>query len=275
MSKKSGLAKGYLHGFTTDEQNRLYRQAQFFEPHIFGPIDFTQCDRIIEIGCGVGAQTEILLRRHPNLKIDGVDASVKQLARAKKHLSQEIKNKRVKLHQADALNLPFKDNTFDGAFICWLLEHVAKPVEILHEARRVLKDSAWVHCHEVLNSSFFVHPYSPATLQYWFEYNDHQWNMKGDPFLGAKLGNYLQAAGFQNIKTQLINHLYDNRTPKQRALFIDEWIKLLLSGAPSLIEAKKVTAQLVKEMKQELEKLKHDPNSVITYSWVYATGQAL
>ncbi len=271
---KSGLAPGYLHGFTENEQNRLYRQAKFLEPYVFEKIDFSHCRNILEVGSGVGAQTQILLRRFPELKIEGVDASLAQVKRAKSELKKEIKAGRVNFHQADALHLPFEDNTFDGAFVCWLLEHVSEPIEILKEIRRCLRENAVIHCNEVLNSSFFVHPYSPATIQYWFEFNDHQWNMKGDPFIGAKLGYYLQAAGFQNIKTRMVDHHYDNRMPKLRAQFIEEWTQLLLSGAPQLIEAGKINKKLVESMKKELLRLKEDPNSVFVYSWVHAMAQA-
>lgn len=271
---KSGLAKGYLHGFTQNEQDRLYKQAQFLEPYVFEKVDFSSQRRVLEVGSGVGAQTEILLRRFPDLTIDCVDASTEQVARAKKHLARAIRSKRVRIHHGDALNLDFDDNTFDGAFICWLLEHVAEPVEILREVRRCMRENAVIHCNEVMNGSFFVHPYSPATIQYWFEYNDHQWNMKGDPFVGAKLGNYLQAAGFQNIKTRMVDIHYDNRTPKLRAQFIEYWTALLLSGAPSLIRAKKVTPELVEEMRKELLRLKNDPDAVFVYSWVHASAQA-
>jgi hypothetical protein len=98
--------------------------------------------------------------------------------------------------------------------------------------------------------------------------------MKGDPFIGAKLGNYLLEAGYQNIKTRQIVHHYDNRTPKFRAQFIDEWIRLLLSGAPGLLKAGKTDAATVEEMTKELEKLKGDPDSVFYYSWVHASAQA-
>lgn len=271
---KTGLAPGYLHGFTDTEQNRLYRQAQFLEPFVYKDVDFSSARRIVEVGSGVGAQTEILARRFPELRIDSVDASAAQLKTAKKRLAPLIREKRVALHEADALHLPFQDNTFDGAFICWLLEHVSEPVEILKEIRRVMKEGATINITEVLNSSFFVHPYSPATIQYWFEYNDHQWNLKGDPFIGAKLGNYLLASGYQNIRTRHVTHHYDNRMPKLRAQFIDFWATLLLSGAPGLLADKKIKPALVAEMKLELKRLRDDPNSVFIYSWVNATAQA-
>jgi len=177
-SKKTGLAKAYLHGFSKKEQNRLYTQARFFESSVFKNIDFSKQNKIIEVGCGVGAQTEILLERFPHLKIEAVDASKAQLKRASVHLAQYISNKKVNLKCADALHLPFENNSFDGAFLCWFLEHVQNPIEILQEIRRVLKVGAVIYCNEVLNATFYLHPYSPATLQYWFAFNDFQWTMK-------------------------------------------------------------------------------------------------
>ncbi len=274
-AKKSGLAEGYLHGFTKNEQDRLYAQARFLEHSVHQFVSFPHHSRILEVGSGTGAQSEILLRRHPDITLDCVDASPAQIERARAHLGPEIKKGRVKLHVGDALKLPFRDRSFDGAFVCWLLEHVAEPVGILKEIHRCLKENGVVHINEVLNSSFFIHPYSPATLEYWFQYNDHQWNMKGDPFVGAKLGNYLLQAGFQSITTKLVTHHYDNRTPKLRAQFIEYWTELLLSGSESLMKAGKVTPALVAKMKKELALLKKEPSSVFMYTHVYATAQAL
>lgn len=273
--KATGVAKGYLHGYTRDEQDRLYRQARFFEPYIYDSLDYSRQRTLLEVGCGVGAQTEILLRRFPHLRIQGVDSSATQLARARKHLSSYVRSGQVSLQVADALHLPFGDNRFDSAFLCWILEHVQRPLEILQEVRRTLAPGGVITCTEVLNSSFFVHPYSPATLQYWLIYNDHQWNLGGDPFVGAKLANYLQTSGYQNIETRVIHAHYDNRFPKRRAQIIEEWTKLLLSGAPGLIQAKKVSLQDVEAMRKELSRLKDDPNGVFFYSFVQAKAQAL
>jgi ubiquinone/menaquinone biosynthesis C-methylase UbiE len=271
--KLKGIAPGYLHGFSAEEQSRLYRQARFLEPSVFSKINLTNRKNLIEVGCGVGAQTEILLERFPSLQITGIDASKAQITQAKKHLAKPIRQGRVNLQVADALHLPFLNNQFDSAFVCWFLEHVQTPVEILQEIRRVLQSGGVIYCSEVLNNSLYLHPYSPATLQYWFAYNDHQWSLKGDPFVGAKLGNYLIAAGFQNIVTEIKVEFCDNRTPKQRTDFLEYWTSLLLSGAPGLIETGKVTPELVDAMTSELRQLKNEPDSVFFYSWVQAHAQ--
>ena len=265
----------YIHGFTKDEQDRLYKQSRVHENIIFSQIDFSEQQNIVEVGSGVGAQTQILLERFPHLHIDCVDASDAQIARASETLKNQISSGKVKIHKADAQKLPFKDESMDGAFICWLLEHVQDPIKILEEIRRVLKSGGVIFCNEVFNSTFYLHPYSPATLKYWFEFNDYQWSIKGDPFVGGKLANYLMKAGYQSITTKVLTHQYDNRTPKRRASFLDYWCDLLLSGAPDLIKAGRVDEQTINAMKKEFETLKSDPDAVIFYSWILARATAL
>lgn len=274
-NKKTGVAPGYLHGFTPEEQARLVHQARFWAPSIYRNVHFEHAQNLLEVGCGVGAQTEILLERFPHLHVTGVDASSAQIEQAQHRLKTTPHASRVRFLEGDALHLPFQDNSFDGAFLCWFLEHVQTPIEILEEVRRVLRTGGTIFCNEVLNATFYIHPYSPATLKYWFEFNDHQWSLKGDPFVGGKLANYLLKAGFQNIQTQVITHHHDNRTPKARAEFIEYWTNLLLSGSAGLLSTGRITSDLVQEMKSEMDRLKRDPDSVIFYSFVQASAQSL
>ncbi len=270
----SGVAAGYLHGFSDQEQRRLYEQARFLEPSVFAGVDFSVASQILEVGCGVGAQTDILLRRFPQLKVTGVDASDKQIETARSHLQPAIDAGRVQLLQADAFKLPFPDGKFDGAFVCWLLEHVKDPVGILREARRVLQPGAPIFLNEVHNATFYVHPYSPATLQYWFAFNDHQWSMQGDPFVGAKLGGLLSEAGFRDIHVKPWAHHFDRRDPQRRERFMLYWKELLLSGAPGLLAAGKVTEKLVEDMRVELDLLLTQDDSVFFYSHMKAQANA-
>jgi ubiquinone/menaquinone biosynthesis C-methylase UbiE len=274
MDKKTGLAEGYIHGFTGQEQDRLYRQARVNEELIFSKVDFRGCREILEVGSGVGAQTQILLERFPYVKIQCIDASPQQTARAKATLAEAVTSGRVKIDTGDALHLPYADQTFDGAFICWLLEHVREPVEILRETRRAMRAGGAIYCNEVLNATFYLSPYSPATQRFWTEFNDHQWTLKGDPFVGGKLANYMMEAGFRHIETFVRTHHYDNRTPEVRAKFIDYWTDLLLSASESLLATGRVDTALVSEMKKELGALRTDPNAVIFYSWILARGEA-
>jgi len=262
---KTGITPKYIHGFTPTEQRRLYERASLFEQSLFSDIDFSSCKRILEVGSGVGAQTDKLLKRYPTASITAIDSSPTQVAQAKKFLRKNHPKSHVKVICADALHLPIPPDSHDGAFLCWILEHVKNPLEILKEARRALSNGAVIHCVEVLNSSLFLHPYSPATMQYLFAFNDAQWTYGGDPFIGPKLGNLLQQAGYQEITLTPKFWFYDNRMPKLRATFFETWSHLLVSGSDKLLAEKKVDQALVKEMKREINALKDHPDSVFMY----------
>ncbi len=61
--------RGYLHGFSAKERARLRRQALVLEPMVHDHLPFHRRRRCLEIGSGVGAQTEILLRHFPALHV--------------------------------------------------------------------------------------------------------------------------------------------------------------------------------------------------------------
>jgi ubiquinone/menaquinone biosynthesis C-methylase UbiE len=268
-------AHGYLHGYSETERERLHRQARFLEPMVHDRLPFRRRRRLLEVGSGVGAQTEILLRHFPELHVTGVEVNDAQIDEARRFLATvPWATGRYDIVKADATRLEFAAESFDSAFLCWILEHVSDPARVLGEVRRVLSPGAPVVCSEVLNATFFLNPYSPSTLRYWMAFNDHQLSLGGDPFVGAKLGNLLQSVGFQDIQTDVKTFHLDNRAPGERAEFLAYWSELLLSGAPALLEAKKVEEDVVAGMTRELELVSRDPNSVFFYSFIQARARA-
>ena len=88
-------------------------------------------DRILEVGCGAGN----ILEKTPTGKLFGVDISEFILNKAKKKLVNE-----VYLSQADAQNLPFKDQALEIVICSEVLEHLLDPSESLKEVARVLNN---------------------------------------------------------------------------------------------------------------------------------------
>ncbi len=265
----------YLHGFDRVEQERLLFQADFLEPYVYAGIELQSCKNLLEVGCGVGAQTQILLRRFPKIKIDGVDRSDKQLQMAKELLEKEIKSKKVRLFQQDAEKLALPDREkYDAAFLCWFLEHVPRPLEVLKRVKKHLKPGAEIYCTEVFNQTLFMEPYTPAYLSYWFQFNDYQWTIKGHPFIGANLGNLLKAAGFVDIKLEVRPFHFDSRNPRQRAEFIDFFFDILLSAEKTLVAEGRVTKAQIALMKEEVAMVKKTKDSVFFYSFIRATAKA-
>ena len=275
--EKAASERGYLHGYTTKEQQRLKRQAEFLEPFIYENVDLRRVTNLLEVGCGVGAQTSILLRRFPHLRVIGhrrvgKTAGERAQGARERDQGQDASISRFKTRPARAsTTAPSMARSSAGC-------SSTSPIPSRCFARPCgsLKAGSVIYCTEVQNASFFLQPYSPATLKYWFEFNDQQWTMHGDPFVGAKLGNLLLQAGFQNIETNLVGFHFDFRSPKRRAEFIAYWTELLLSGAPALaaLEAGRPEARRADEGRAA-DDLARSDDSVFFYTAVQARAQAL
>lgn len=275
MTKKDKNTLPYLHGYSPVEQDRLRRQAEFAEHTVYRNVDFTDTQHLLEVGCGVGAQSAILLRRFPKLKLTGIDLNEQQLAAAEDALSKlSYAQGRYTIQKMDAQNMDFEAQSFDSAFLCWILEHVPDPLQILNEVRRVLRPGGLVYVTEVINSSFFLDPYSPNLWKYWMAFNDYQYDGAGDPFVGAKLGNFLSAVGFQKVQTEVITWHLDNRQPEKRRKMIEYWSELLMSASDQLIKAGYVTSEVVDNGMAELKKAQKNPNAVFLYSFMQAKAIA-
>ncbi|HEX8835155.1 MAG TPA: methyltransferase domain-containing protein [Abditibacteriaceae bacterium] len=112
------------------------RQAQAPHETEIGEQGGADALRLLDIGCGTGANLPML---HafvgPAGALTGIDFSPLALEFARSH--PESKN--ADLQQADALNLPFDDNSFDIVTMLDVLEHLSDDERALQEVRRVLR----------------------------------------------------------------------------------------------------------------------------------------
>jgi ubiquinone/menaquinone biosynthesis C-methylase UbiE len=266
----------YIHGFDPEEQARLFRQARFLGSAIFQRLDLTPVRHLLEVGCGVGAMSEAILERYPNLYLTGVDVSASQLARARDHFRERPEFAgRCRFEQMDAAAMCFgPGDQFDGAFFCWVLEHVPDPVAVLVQTRKVLRPGAPVFITEVMNQSFFLSPSSPAIQRYWDLLNARQVRVGGDPAVGARLGNFLAGAGYSGVRTGVHLFHWDRREPEKRTAMIEYWTDLLLSAAPGLLASGEASAELVRELREEIARVKADPEAIFFYTFVQAWAHA-
>ncbi len=151
----------YVHGYGTPEQERLVQQAEHWRHRLI--TDGTELEpgtRLLEVGTGVGAVLAVLGQEFPDLELTGVDIEPKQLDYARGHL--ERAGVEATLVEADALTLPFEDESFGHVWMMWFLEHVADPVAVLREARRVLVPGGGITAIEVDYATCHAEPSTPA-----------------------------------------------------------------------------------------------------------------
>lgn len=111
---------------------------------------------MLDLGSGDGVMSVPLADKVNEIFcVDPSFIALKRLLRRKKRNMYPI-NDRGEL-------LPFPDNFFDGCFCIFLIEHIAKPLMILQEIRRVLKPSGYL----ILSTdSKFYYKYARSVINY-------------------------------------------------------------------------------------------------------------
>jgi len=90
---------------------------------------------VLDIGIGTGLSLELY---PPGTRVVGIDISQGMLRHAKRRASQ-VNLASVDLVGADALRLPFRDDSFDHILVSHVITVVSDPVRLIEEMRRVGK----------------------------------------------------------------------------------------------------------------------------------------
>lgn len=154
--RKEG-GRDYVHGYSPREGERLVDQATTLEEILHGDTQYPAGSLVLEVGCGVGAQTVALASRSPQATFTAIDISDGFLAQARKRVADAgLKN--VLFQKADVFNMPFIDESFDHVFVCFLLEHLAEPERAMKCLARVLKKGGTITVIEGDHGSAYFYP---------------------------------------------------------------------------------------------------------------------
>ena len=95
---------------------------------------------IVDVCCGTGQLSlELAMTVGTAGHITGLDFSQNMLEKAREHVSGSSYQSIIDLIQGDAMNLPFKDNAFDGATVGWGLRNLPDLEKGIREMIRVVK----------------------------------------------------------------------------------------------------------------------------------------
>jgi SAM-dependent methyltransferase len=188
----------YVHGYSADEEVRLHAQATTLTGLLHADTRYPAGSRVLEAGCGVGAQTVILASHSPEASFTSIDISAASLAQARDR-ARRAGAPQVTFQQADLYRLPYGPGSFDHVFVCFVLEHLRDPVSALAELRRVLRPGGTFSVIEGDHGSAYFHPDSDQARRAIQCLIDLQRQAGGDALIGRRLYPLLVQAGFREV----------------------------------------------------------------------------
>jgi len=188
----------YVHGYDHRENIRLQDQASTLIDLLHADTAYPAGSLVLEAGCGVAAQTLTLASNSPGALITSVDISETSLTEARRK-ADEAGLTNVKFQRADIFDLPFAAESFDHVFICFVLEHLARPDRALSCLKHVLKKGGTITVIEGDHGSAYFYPASSAASHAIECQVELQRRAGGNAMIGRELYPCLNKAGFSRV----------------------------------------------------------------------------
>jgi ubiquinone/menaquinone biosynthesis C-methylase UbiE len=154
----------------------------------------------VDVGCGTGAFTQLLLDRCTPKRLSAVDPSADQIAYARKTPAA----KHVDFQIGDAQALPFSDRSFDAGVMALVITFVSDPNKAVAELARVTKPGGTVATYmwDFYNKGFPQYPLREALQRMGIEV----------PYLPGhahsrieNMEGYFNSAGLEGVATRVID----------------------------------------------------------------------
>lgn len=263
--------EAYVHGYDPRESMRLQDQAATLVDLLHVDTSYPPGSLVLEAGCGVGAQTVPLARNSPGAQIISVDVSAESLAEAKRRAA-EAGLGNVQFQQADILELPFAAESFDHVFVCFVLEHLSRPVQALAALRMLLRPGGSITVIEGDHGSAYFHPDSEPARKAIQCQVQLQRTAGGNALVGRQLYPLLIEAGFEAVRVSPRMVYVDSSRPDLVEGFIKRTFTAMIEGVrDAAIEAGIVEPGVFDAGIRDLYRTA-EPDGVFCYTFFKAVG---
>jgi len=155
---------------------------------------------LLDVGCGPGSITADLARAVSPGRVTAVDNAAEVLEQAR-FAAADAGVVGAVFEVADAHALPYEDNSFDVVHAHQVLQHVADPVQVLREMRRVCRPGGVVAARDSDYAAFTWFPEVPALDEWNALYHRVARDNGGEPEAGRMLRSWARAAGFEEVSS--------------------------------------------------------------------------
>jgi SAM-dependent methyltransferase len=269
VDSKAGAS--YVHGYDTRESERLRDQAGALVELLHSDTLYPAGSTVLEVGCGVGAQTVTLAHRSPDARFTSMDVSADSLAEARRRV-EAARLGNVEFRKADVFALPFAPASYDHAFVCFVLEHLARPVEALEALGRVLKPGGTITVIEGDHGSAYFHPDSEDARAAIGCLVTLQLRAGGNALIGRQVHPLLVRSGFDGVRVSPRVVYVDSSRPELVDGFTRKTFTAMVEGvrgaaiAAGLIEAERFDAG-IRDLHRAAE-----PDGTFSYTFFKGVG---
>jgi len=265
----------YVHGYSSRETQRLYEQAEILEDMLHSDTSYPAGAKVLEAGCGVGAQTRLLVKHSPQAVFTCIDVSETSLAAAGR-LKDAPGFERVTFEQADIHRLRFADASFDHVFVCFVLEHLDDPVAALIELKRTLRPGGTLTVIEGDHGSCFWYPETPAGRRAWHSLIAAQQANGHDPLIGRRLTPLLTAAGLDVLSCRPAWLYADRLAPDLRDGMVNHIIvPMVQSARRQVLDDALLDAKTFEQGCAEIAAVDTCEEGTFFYTWFKAVAQLI
>lgn len=223
------MNKKYVHGYDQRENIRLSDQASTLVELLHSDTYFPSGTRVLEVGCGTGAQTITLARKSPHAHIISLDISASSVVKAKKKI-EEAGYTNISFQQGDIFNLAFVSESFDHIFVCFVLEHLQQPLVALNYLRNFLKVGGTITVIEGDHGSTYFYPDNANAHRVIQCQVELQRRVGGNANIGRELYPLLCASSFRSIHVSPRMVYVDSSKPQLVEGFIKNTFTAMIEG---------------------------------------------
>lgn len=120
--------------------------------HLMKQLAFNQSDKILDVGCGLGGASRFIAKTYQN-SVTGIDLTDDYVTVGNTLSAWVGLNDSVSLHQGSALNMPFKEASFDGAYMLHVGMNIEDKDTLFSQISRVLKSRSKLGVYDIMRTS--------------------------------------------------------------------------------------------------------------------------
>jgi SAM-dependent methyltransferase len=257
-------ATDYVHGYGPAEIRRLSDQAETLASLLHAGTAYPPGSRVLEVGCGVGAQTVHLVRGSPGAHLTSIDVDESSLALARARVPETVEFRHANLFDIT--------EEFDHVFVCFVLEHLRDPHAALTYLRGLLRPGGTITVIEGDHGSAFFHPDHPAAHKVIDCLVTLQRRAGGDALIGRRVEPLLTAAGFREVRTRPRTVYADRTRPDLVAGFTRDTFTAMVAGVREEALAAGLATQ--SEWRQGIDALNRTADEGGTFHYAFFKGTA-